>query len=62
MGHGLQAPALGKNKAGRLKLLVFRQTAAAQSVRVADDGGQRGFQLVGKGSGKIPLLLGGFLQ
>ena len=62
VGHGFQPPPLGENKAGRLKLLLLRQLPAAQGVRIADDGGQGRFQLMGEGGGEILLLLGGLLQ
>ena len=62
MGHGLQPLALGENEASGFKLLLFGEPAAAQGVGVADNGGQRGLQLVGKGGREILLPLGGFLQ
>ena len=62
MGHGFQPPPLGEDEICRLKLLRLRQLPAAQGVRIADDGSQGRFQLVGKGGGEVLLLLGGFFQ
>ncbi len=61
-GQVLQPLALGEDVVGGLEGGVAVHPAAAEHVRVADDGGEGRFQLVDKAGGEILLPPGGVLQ
>ena len=61
-GEIFQPLALGKNIVGRLETGRTVHLAAAEHIRIADDGGERGFQLVDEAGGKILLPAGSVLQ
>ena len=61
-GQVLQPLALGEDIAGGLEAPVLVQGAGAEHVRVADDGGEGGLQLVDKAAGEVLLPPGRVLQ
>ena len=61
-GEPLQPLALGKNIVRGVGLLLWGESTPAQQVRIPQDGGHRGFELVGKAPDEAVLSLHGGLE